>query len=96
MADLSIILSEIQSMRREMSREQQELRAEFRREQQELADQFTGLINNFTILGDNLHASFQTWAEQSKGIVVEHVLTTLTPSFEALMVQISQIRSCDW
>jgi len=60
----SIVLQKLQAMRGEMSREQQAMREEFKREQQLLANQFVGLVNNFLMLGNNLHASFQDWREE--------------------------------
>ncbi|KIM73113.1 hypothetical protein PILCRDRAFT_93195 [Piloderma croceum F 1598] len=95
MTDLSIVLQELQAMRRDMSREQADMREEFKREQQLLADQFVGLVNNFSMLGDDLHASFRNWREECKERVVEKVAKTLIPRFEVLMGRISQICSCD-
>jgi hypothetical protein len=83
-------------MRGDMSREQQEMREEFTREQQLLADQFVGLVNNFSMLGNDLHTSFWNWREECEERVIEKVTKTLIPQFEGLMGQISQICSCAW
>jgi hypothetical protein len=107
MSDLSIVLQELQAMkedmnreqwemREDMSREQQVMREEFKRGQQLLANQFVGLVNNFSMFGDDLHASFRNWMEECEERVVEKVTKTLIPQFEGLMGQISQICSCDW
>ncbi|KIM89365.1 hypothetical protein PILCRDRAFT_85032 [Piloderma croceum F 1598] len=54
-----------------------------------------GLVNNFSMLGDDLYTSFHNWKEECEERVVEKVTKTLIPQFEGLMGWISQIHSCD-
>ena len=90
MSNLSIILQELQAkaMRGEMR--------QMREEQQLLAEQFVGLVNNFTMLGDDLHASFLDWGKECEENVIEKVTETLIPQFDVLVQQIPQTHPCNW
>jgi hypothetical protein len=102
MSDLAKVLAELQSVRTELIQGQDELRRgqdELRRGQLEvrdmIADEVAGLVQNLSLLGEEMHRDFQKWS-QDKGGVIEKVKNQVGAQMQDLRRQISQIRSCGW
>ena len=89
MSNLAKVLSELQSVQRNMNQGQDEVR-------NVIMEEVAGLVQSFTMLREELHCDFQRWLQDATRRVVETVRNQLGAQMEDLRRWMSQMQSCSW
>jgi hypothetical protein len=61
-----------------------------------LTRQLTGVVSDFTTLGDDVHCGFQNWSRDAIQTVVAEVLAIHGPRIDAIRGHISGFTPCTW
>jgi len=61
-----------------------------------LTQQLTGVVGDFTTLGDDVHHGFQNWSRDAIQTVVTEVLAIHRPHIDTIRGHISRFRPCTW